>query len=152
MGGWPTRAPTRPWRSSNNYHVFRHLHVFTPNTGVFHGLVPWITTVVYAIAGPTELGSFFVFAWFNFLGCYLFFRAFRIAFPVGDGRRYAFLVILLPSLLYWPSSLGKEGWMMLALGVASYGLARALAGRFGGYLALLAGLGGACCWCGPIWR
>jgi hypothetical protein len=125
----------------HNYQSFRHFHVFTPNTGVFHGLVPWIDSAVYAIAGPTELGSFFVFAWFNFVGCYLFYRAFRIAFPEGDGRRYAFLVLLLPSLLYWPSSLGKEGWMMFALGLASYGLARALAGRLGGYTALLAGLG-----------
>jgi hypothetical protein len=134
-------ASTYTQVARQNYHAFRNFHVFTPDTSVFHGLVPWINTVIYAIAGPTELGSFFVFAWFNFLGCYLFFRAFRIAFPEGDGRRYAFLVILLPSLLYWPSSLGKEGWMMLALGLASYGLARALAGRFGGYLALLAGLG-----------
>ena len=127
--------------AQHNYHAFRHLHVFTPNTSVFHGLVPWLATTIYALAGPTELGSFFVFAWFNFLGCYLFYRAFRIAFPQGDGRRYAFLVILLPSLLYWPSSLGKEGWMMLALGLASYGLARVVAGRFGGYVLLFAGLG-----------
>jgi hypothetical protein len=134
-------ASTYTQVAKQNYHAFRNFHVFTPNTSVFHGLVPWINTVIYAIAGPTELGSFFVFAWFNFLGCYLFYRAFRIAFPEGDGRRYAYLVILLPSLLYWPSSLGKEGWMMLALGLASYGLARVLAGRFGGYLALLAGLG-----------
>jgi hypothetical protein len=81
-----------------------------------------------------------VFAGLNFVGCYLFYRAFRIAFPEGDGRRYAFLVMFLPSLLYWPSSLGKEGWMIFALGLASYGLARALAGRFGGYTALVAGL------------
>lgn len=125
-----------------HYQAFRHFHVFWPNTSVYHNVVPWADTVIYAFVGPTELGSFFVFAWFNFLGCYLFYRAFRIAFPEGDGRRYAFLVFLLPSLLYWPSSLGKEGWMMLALGLASYGLARALVGRFGGYTALLAGLGG----------
>jgi 4-amino-4-deoxy-L-arabinose transferase-like glycosyltransferase len=125
-----------------HYQAFRHLHVFWPNTSVYHNVVPWADTVIYAFVGPTELGSFLVFAWFNFLGCYLFYRAFRIAFPEGDGRRYALLVLLLPSLLYWPSSLGKEGWMMFALGLASYGLARVLAGRFGGYTALLAGVGG----------
>ena len=135
-------ASTYETVAQNNYHAFRDFHGFVPDTSVYHGLIPWLNTVIYAIAGPTELGSFFVFAWLNFLGCYLFFRAFRIAFPGGDGRRYAFLVILLPSLLYWPSSLGKEGWMMFALGLASYGLARALAGRFGGYLSLVAGLGG----------
>ena len=134
-------ASTYTTVAQNNYHAFRHLHVFWPNTSVYHNVVPWAATVIYAIAGPTQLGSFFVFAWFNFLGCYLFYRAFRIAFPEGDGRRYAFLVILLPSLLYWPSSLGKEGWMILALGLASYGLARVLDHRFGGYTALLLGLG-----------
>jgi hypothetical protein len=135
-------ASTYTTVAQHNYHAFQHLHVFWPNTSVYHNVVPWADTVIYALFGPTELGSFFVFAWFNFLGCYLFYRAFRIAFPEGDGRRYAFLVFLLPSLLYWPSSLGKEGWMVLALGLASYGLARVLAHRFGGYTALLAGLGG----------
>jgi hypothetical protein len=126
----------------HNYQAFRHLHVFAPNSSVYHGLIPWLDTTIYALVGPTELGSFLVFAWFNLLGCYLFYRAFRIAFPEGDGRRYAFLVLLLPSLLYWPSSLGKEGWMIFVLGLASYGLARTMAGRFGGYTTLLAGVGG----------
>jgi hypothetical protein len=135
-------ASTYTTVAQHNYQAFQHFHVFWPNTSVYHNVVPWADTVVYAIAGPTELGSFFVFAWLNFLGCYLFYRAFRIAFPEGDGRRYAFLVLLLPSLLYWPSSLGKEGWMIAVLGLASYGLARALAHRFGGYTALLLGVGG----------
>jgi hypothetical protein len=135
-------ASTYQTVATHNYQAFRHLHVFWPNTSVYHNVVPWADTVLYTFAGPTELGSFFAFAWLNFLGCYFFFRAFSIAFPEGDRRRYAFLVLLLPSLIYWPSSLGKEGWMMLALGLASYGLARSLAGRFGGYTTLLAGLGG----------
>ena len=33
-------------------------------------------------------------------------------------RRYALLVLFLPSLLFWPSSIGKEAWMTLALGLA----------------------------------
>ena len=135
-------ASTYTTVASGQYHAFRRLHLFMPNTGVFHGLVPWLDTVVYAIFGPTELGAFFVFSWISFVGAYLFYRAFRIAYPQGDSRRYAVLVLFLPSLLYWPSSLGKEAWMMFAIGLASYGLARALAGRVGGYLALMAGIGG----------
>jgi hypothetical protein len=128
--------------AKSNYHAFRSLHVFTPDTSVFHGLVPWLDTFVYALFGPTEIGSFFLFSWLNFLGTYLFFRAFRIAYPSGDGRRYGLLVFFLPSLVYWPSSLGKEGWMMLAIGLACYGLARALVSRPGGYLSMAAGIGG----------
>ena len=128
--------------ATSDYKRFRGFHLWWPNTGVFHGLVPWLDTIVYALAGPTELGSFFLFAWINFLGCYLFYRAFRIGYPDGDGRRYALIVFFLPSLLYWPSSLGKESWMMLAIGLASYGVARVLAHRVGGYICLLLGIGG----------
>ena len=135
-------ASTYTHVADTHYKAFRQLHLFTPDTSVFHGLVPWLDTVVYALFGPTEMGAFLVFAWFNFIGTYLFYRAFRIGYPGGDGRRYALLLFFLPSLLYWPSSLGKEAWMVLAIGLASYGVARALAGRRGGYVSLLAGLGG----------
>jgi hypothetical protein len=39
------------------------------------------------------------------------------------------LLFFFPSLLYWPSSIGKEAWMLFALGVASYGVARMLTAR-----------------------
>jgi hypothetical protein len=52
-----------------------------------------------------------------------------IAVPEGDRRRYAALIFFLPSLLFWPSSIGKEAWMMLALGIAAFGAARILTGR-----------------------
>jgi hypothetical protein len=135
-------ASTYTQVADTHYKAFRQLHLFTPDTSVFHGLIPWLDTVIYALFGPTELGAFFIFAWFNFIGTYLFYRAFRIAYPRGDGRRYAMLLFFIPSLLYWPSSLGKEAWMMLAIGLACYGLARALASRPGGYVALMAGVGG----------
>ena len=32
--------------------------------------------------------------------------------PTGDHRRYALLVFFMPSLLFWPSSIGKESWML----------------------------------------
>ena len=46
--------------------------------------------------------------------------------PHGDHYRYALLVLFLPSLLYWPSALGKDAWMVLGLGLISYGVARFL--------------------------
>lgn len=135
-------ASTYTHVASTHFEAFRHFHLFSPTTGVFSGFVPWLDTVVYAVFGPTEIGAFFIFSWLNFLGCYLFFRAFRIGYPEGDARRYAALVFFLPSLLYWPSSLGKEGWMVLVIGLACYGLARSLAGRPFGYITLVAGIGG----------
>ncbi len=88
-----------------------------------------ITTAVYFVIGPSTLTAFFVFGSFAFWGVYLIFRAFQIAVPEGDQRRYAVLVFLLPSLLFWPSSIGKESWLMLFVGVAAYGAARFFAGQ-----------------------
>lgn len=102
-----------------------------------------LTGQVYALIGPTRLGGFMVFSWFSFLGCYLFYRAFRTAYPDGDGRRYALLVFFFPTLLFWPSSIGKEAFMVLVLGAAALGAAQLLAGRFRGLVWLVLGLWGA---------
>lgn len=135
-------ASTYTQVANTHFEAFRHFHLFAPTTGVFNGFVPWLDTVVYAIFGPTQLGAFFIFSWLNFVGCYLFYRAFRIGYPDGDGRRYAWIVLFLPSLLFWPSSLGKEGWMVLAIGLGCYGLARAITSLPLGYLTLTAGVAG----------
>lgn len=107
------------------------------------GVIRFITGVVVAVIGPTTLGAFLVFSWLGFWGLYLFYRAFRIGVPQGDRRRFALLVFFLPSLLYWPSSIGKEAWMLLTLGLAAYGSARLLARRRGGFLILVPALTGA---------
>ena len=86
------------------------------------------TALVYVVIGPSKLGGFLAFSWLGFWGLFLFYRAFVIAVPGGDRRTYALLVFFLPSLLYWPSSTGKEAWMVLTLGIASYGVARILTG------------------------
>jgi len=104
------------------------------------GFIQIVSGVVYAFTGPTKLGGFLVFSWFGFLGLLLFYRAFRIGFPQGDRRRYALLIFFLPSLLFWPSSIGKEAWMMLTLGVCAYGCARVVTRRRGGGLVLAAGM------------
>ncbi len=100
------------------------------------------TGLVYIVTGPTKLGGFLVFSWLSFWGLYFFYRAFRVGVPDGDHRRYAVLLFFLPSLLYWPSSIGKEAWMLFTLGIAAYGVALVLRHRGGGYLLLAIGLGG----------
>ncbi|HEY7106790.1 MAG TPA: hypothetical protein VH986_10330 [Acidimicrobiia bacterium] len=104
------------------------------------GFIEIVTGFVYTVTGATKLGGFFVFSWLGFIGLYLFYRAFRIAFPEGERKRYALLVFFLPSLLFWPSSIGKESWMMFTLGIASYGAARLLAARPLGVLLFALGL------------
>ena len=106
------------------------------------GFIQILTGGVYTITGATDLGGFLVFSWFGFWGLYLFHRAFVRACPQGDHLRYAKLLFFLPSLLFWPSSIGKEAWMCLGLGVCAYGAARILSNSRGGILVLSAGLVG----------
>ena len=101
-----------------------------------------VTGFVYAIIGPSQLAGFLFFSWLGFWGLYLFYRAFVLAVPQGDARRYALSVFLLPSMLFWPSSIGKEAIITLTLGVTAYGAARLLTRRRGGLVILALGVAG----------
>ncbi|HEY8202086.1 MAG TPA: hypothetical protein VII47_12130, partial [Actinomycetota bacterium] len=87
-----------------------------------------LTGVVYTLIGPNIFGGFLVFSWIGFWGLFLFYRAFTIGVPEGRVRSYARLVFFLPSMLFWPSSIGKEAWMMFALGIVAFGAANILSG------------------------
>lgn len=95
------------------------------------GFIEIFTGIVYTFTGQSRLAGFLVYSWLGFWGLYFFYRAFKLAAPNGEHRRYALLVFFLPSMLFWPSSIGKEAWMTLTLGVLTYGVARFLthAGR-----------------------
>lgn len=81
-------------------------------------VVGWL----YHITGQHVFTGYLVFSWFGFLGYICFYRAAVAGSADVDRLRYARLLFLLPSLLYWPSSVGKEAWMTLMLGVATLGL------------------------------
>jgi len=100
-----------------------------------------ITGIIYSIMGPSRIGGFLVYSWIGFFGLLLFHRALRTGFPEADPRRYALLVFFLPSLLFWPSSIGKESVMMFSLGLASLGVARVLERERYGWIPLALGLG-----------
>ena len=99
-----------------------------------------VTGVVYAITGPSLIGGYLVYSWLGFWGLLLFYRAFHLAVPGGHHRRYALMVFFLPSLLFWPSGIGKEAWMTLGLGLCAYGVALLLAGRRSGVPVLALGM------------
>ena len=75
------------------------------------------------------------------MGTVFFYRAFATTFPEADRRRYAVLVFLFPSLLFWTADVGKESIMLFALGLTAYGMALALRSRPIGFLYVV--LGGA---------
>jgi hypothetical protein len=103
--------------------------------------IRFFSGLVYTLLPPSLLAGFLVFAWLGFWGQVLFIRAYRVAVPEGRLRTYAYWILFLPSFVYWTSSIGKEAWMLVGLGVAAYGAARALSDRtIPGLLLTLLGL------------
>jgi hypothetical protein len=90
--------------------------------------VSFLTGVLYTIIGPNIYAGYLVFSWLAFWGLFYAYRAFVLAVPGGNHRSYARLLFFLPSILYWPSSIGKDALMLFALGLAAYGVARVFSG------------------------
>ena len=102
----------------------------------------FLVGVVYA-AVPNRLSvGFAVFAILSFVGALYFLLAFQLAIPDGNHRLYAGLVFFLPTMVFWPSSIGKEAWLVFTLGVAAYGAARVLRSARYGYLIAAVGMTG----------
>ena len=102
-----------------------------------------VTGVVYSFTGASQMSGAVVLSFLSFIGLLLLWRAFKLAVPNGATYRYGVLVLFLPSFLYWPSALGKEGWAILCLGLAGYGVAKVLTGKVPvGLVLFIAGLVG----------
>ena len=103
----------------------------------------WVAGLILAVSGDSLLASFAICATLSFFGGWFFYKAFRIGFPGGDAKLFAKLIFLLPSLWYWPTSLGKDAVVMFFLGIAVYGMALILRARsVHGVLVLVIGTGG----------
>ena len=91
--------------------------------------ISFFTGITYTITGPSIFAGFLLYSWLAFGGMFYLYRAFTIAIPDGRKRSYARLLFFMPSMLYWPSSIGKEAWMLFTLGLAAFGTARLLTGK-----------------------
>lgn len=127
----------RPYLANLDFSV---AHLGDPGSGSGTRFVEVVTGIAYTLIGPTIIGGFLVFSWLSFWGLFFFYRAFRVGVPDGDAKRYAWLLFFLPSMLFWPSSIGKEAWMTLAIGITTYGCALLLARRRGASVYLAIGL------------
>lgn len=102
----------------------------------------FLVGLLFTVTPSTLLVGFATFSLLAFVGQYLFLQAFRLGVPDGDHRRYAVLIMFVPTMFFWPSSLGKEAWLVFTLGIGCYGAARVLRrARFGYAVALLGGAG-----------
>lgn len=112
--------------------------------GVETERIAMVVGAIYSIIGVSDYAAFFIFAWVCFMGQVLMWRAFKRAVPEGDHRRYAILVLFLPSMLFWPSSIGKEAIMLGCIGMVCFGAAQILGERvrLAGVMTFLAGVAG----------
>jgi hypothetical protein len=126
---------------ANSFHrgeiTVRELLAFERSTAFITDL----TGAIYSIVGSSRIGGFVVYAWIGFWGLFLFHRAALVGLPEGSQRRYALLVFFLPSLVFWPSSVGKEAVMVLSLGLCALGVARLGERNRRAWLPLAAGIG-----------
>lgn len=104
---------------------------------------PFLAQCIFVVTGISLPVAMVIFASMSFWGAYFIYRAFCLGFP--DATRFdilATLVFLLPSCVFWTSSISKDAVVMLGAGIATYGFARAHH-RVGleGYLLLATGLG-----------
>lgn len=104
------------------------------------GTVRYATGLVGVGTFDNEFATFVVFSLAGFVGTMWFLRAFMIALPSVDPRRYALLLLFWPSLLYWPSSTGKDALMLLGLAAVAVGVAEILQSRVHGVVWALPGL------------
>lgn len=104
------------------------------------GSIRYVSGLVSVVTQNQVFAEFLVFTLAGFVGAVLFYLAFVTAFPDGAHRRYALLILLWPSMTFWPSSIGKEAAMSLTIGLASLGAARMYQHKRGGITVLTIGL------------
>jgi hypothetical protein len=101
-----------------------------------------LTGIVYTVIRPSVIAGFLIYAWLAFWGTFFFYRAFVLAVPEGNRRSYARWLFFMPSVLFWPSSIGKESWLIFGLGLAAFGAAKVVSERIvPGLLLAAIGLG-----------
>lgn len=84
------------------------------------------TGFIFAPYTPSMLGGFIIFSLIAFTGMLLFFLAGRHWLAGYQLKMYALAVLFAPSLIFWPSSIGKDALMVFFLGLAAYGASRLL--------------------------
>ncbi|HEV7524750.1 MAG TPA: hypothetical protein VGP92_07285 [Acidimicrobiia bacterium] len=122
----------------------RHGHFITP-PGRLAGtnFMRVLTGLIYFVTPSHLLSGFAVYGWLSFIGLLFFWRAYRVAMSTQHDLTYLKWLVLVPSLVYWPSAIGKDAFMVLAAGIAAYGVACLLVNRTTvGVVAISAGVGG----------
>ncbi|HEV8632298.1 MAG TPA: hypothetical protein VGV61_18435, partial [Thermoanaerobaculia bacterium] len=80
-----------------------------------------LSGLAVTLTGPSRLAAALLFSMLTFAGLCLMLAAFARGSGAGVARLYAPWLWLWPSLVYWPSTIGKEAVAIFALGLVTYG-------------------------------
>ncbi len=115
----------RGWTLAKRFWTF-DLPVFSASFWIEGGrwwgtpMIDKISGLVLIVVGPSIRGEFLAFSLLAFAGIYAAITAMRQVQP-RQSLRYAAFVCLWPSLWFWPSSVGKEAVIVLAMGLVTLG-------------------------------
>ena len=107
-------------------------HLVLPGDFHFHrpgtDFVTWVLAGFYRCFGAhLALGTMmFVLAAFSGVCCLLIVA--RDWLPAAGLQMFAIPLMLMPSLWFWPSSIGKEAWISAAIGLMTLGISRLVRG------------------------
>lgn len=102
-----------------------------------------LSSWLVAMFGPSFQVLMIIFATLSYWGQYLFFRAFCIAFPQCRRETAALFMFLLPSVVFWTATIGKDAVIFFFIGSCSYGFAKmAQRTTLAGLITALISLGG----------
>jgi len=122
----------------------RHGHLIQPR-GRLAGtnFIRLVTGFIYFATPSRMMSGFLIYGFLSLIGLIFFWRAYRVAVSKSYDVTYLKWIVLLPSLIYWPSAIGKDAFMVLAAGIAAYGSACILSERLvAGIAALSVGMTG----------
>ena len=83
--------------------------------------IRYASGLVQTFVGPSVRGGFLVFSLAAFAGLVCTVVAFARTNAGGSIRQAALLIFLWPTLWFWPSSIGKEALLLLAIGLVTLG-------------------------------
>ncbi len=92
--------------------------------------IRWLTGIVYYLFGQSLLGGFLLFGLLAMIGNYFWYRALVDAVPYANRRLFLLFMLFAPSVVFWPSSLGKEALMQLGVGALAWATSLLLNGHF----------------------